>query len=114
MKNLSKSFKKVWTVRFTNDDFRCKPADLNRCFPNLSGFAMRNSNAVDCILVHIPKLDCMDINVYGNQHDKLATVLQLNPQLRRLSIFGNGLNLKFLRSLNTFNAASLTVLNTIG
>lgn len=61
---------------------------------------MRNSKAVDCILVHIPKLDRMDINVYGNQHDKLATVLQLNPQLRRLSIFGNGLNLKFLRSLS--------------
>lgn len=100
LKHFTKPLTKVETVHFSHTEFRCAPAEINRCFPNLRELALKRVHSIEPVTGHLPKLDHLDIYVPEQQHENFAMCLRLNPQLRSLRISGYSVNSNFLRILS--------------
>lgn len=98
--HLTKSFTKVETVRFSHARFRCDPADIQRCFPNLRNLTLDKPYAIQSVTGRFPHFEHLNTYVSFDQRKNFAKCLQLNPQLRSLRISGYDLASKFLWMLS--------------
>lgn len=100
LEHLKKPLTKVRTVCFSNAQFHCEPADMQRCFPNLRDLTFKDSFAIESAAGQFPHLEHLDMDISGKRRTVFATCLQSNPQLRSLSISAHKVNSKFLQMLS--------------
>lgn len=98
LNHLTKPFTKVEAVHFSHPEFRCEPAEIQRCFPNLRALELKKINAAEFIKGRFPHLEHLEVYVFDKQREDFVKFLQSHPQLRSLHISGH--NLPSLRMLS--------------